>query len=203
MAVSVYAFGTGGKRANTFKDIYFSIEDVDGVGVLYTKTGEYSAILKMENPVQKYSADTDCYYDFTNLMTAVVQTLGEGYALHKQDVFVRKSFDGRALQVSDSGKFLSNAYFRFFNGRPYIEGCTYLVITQESKKSALLSYDNSKWRDFLVKIRKVADQLHDGGIKSAEFLNVQQAREYADRVFALNFRDAHMKGFAVHLEVGH
>ena len=83
MAVSVWAFGTGGKRANVFKDIYFSIEDVDGVGVLYTKTGEYSAILKMENPVQKYSADTDCYYDFTNLMTAVVQTLGEGYALHK------------------------------------------------------------------------------------------------------------------------
>ena len=205
MAVSVYAFGTGGKRANTFKDIYFSIEDVDGVGVLYTKTGEYSAILKMENPVQKYSADTDCYYDFTNLMTAVVQTLGEGYALHKQDVFVRKSFDGRALQVSDSGKFLSNAYFRFFNGRPYIEGCTYLVITQESKKSALLSYDNSKWRDFLVKIRKVADQLHDGGIKSAEFLNVQQAREYADRFFALNFRDAHfsMTNFKVDSETIH
>ena len=205
MAVSVYAFGTGGKRANTFKDIYFSIEDVDGVGVPYTKTGEYSAILKMENPVQKYSADTDCYYDFTNLMTAVVQTLGEGYALHKQDVFVRKSFDGRALQVSDSGKFLSNAYFRFFNGRPYIEGCTYLVITQESKKSALLSYDNSKWRDFLVKIRKVADQLHDGGIKSAEFLNVQQAREYADRFFALNFRDAHfsMTNFKVDSEAIH
>ena len=205
MAVSVYAFGTGGKRANTFKDIYFSIEDVDGVGVLYTKTGEYSAILKMENPVQKYSADTDCYYDFTNLMTAVVQTLGDGYALHKQDVFVRKSFDGRALQVSDSGKFLSNAYFRFFNGRPYIEGCTYLVITQESKKSALLSYDNSKWRDFLVKIRKVADQLHDGGIKSAEFLNVQQAREYADRFFALNFRDAHfsMTNFKVDSEAIH
>ena len=37
MAVSVYAFGTGGKRANTFKDIYFSIEDVDGVGVLYIR----------------------------------------------------------------------------------------------------------------------------------------------------------------------
>ena len=205
MAVSVYAFGTGGKRANTFKDIYFSIEDVDGVGVLYTKTGEYSAILKMENPVQKYSADTDCYYDFTNLMTAVVQTLGEGYALQKQDVFVRKNFDGCALQVSDSGKFLSNAYFRFFNGRPYIEGRTYLVITQESKKSALLSYDNSKWRDFLVKIRKVADQLHDGGIKSAEFLNVQQAREYADRFFALNFRDAHfsMTNFKVDSEAIH
>ena len=202
MALSVWAFGTGGKRANTFKDIYFSIEDADGVGVLYTKTGEYSAILRMENPVQKYSADTDCYYDFTNLMTAVVQTLGEGYALHKQDVFVRKSFDGKALATGATGRFLSDAYFRFFNGRQYTAASTYLVITQESRKSALLSYDSSKWRDFLVKIHKVADQLHDGGVKSAEFLTVKEAREYADRFFALNFRDSHfsMTNFKVDSE---
>ena len=56
MAVSVYAFGTGGKRAHVFKDIYFSIENVDGIGVVYTKTGEFSAILRMENPVQKCPA---------------------------------------------------------------------------------------------------------------------------------------------------
>lgn len=49
MAISVSAFGTGGKRKKIFQDIYFSVEDVDGIGVLYTKTGEYSAILKMEN----------------------------------------------------------------------------------------------------------------------------------------------------------
>ena len=205
MGLSVWAFGTGGKRANTFKDIYFSIEDADGVGVLYTKTGEYSAILKMENPVQKYSADTDCYYDFTNLMTAVVQTLGEGYALHKQDVFVRKSFDGKALATGAEGRFLSDAYFRFFNGRQYTAASTYLVITQESRKSALLSYDGSKWRDFLVKIHKVADQLHDGGVKTAEFLTVKEAREYADRFFALNFRDPHfsMTNFKVDSEEIH
>ena len=53
MAISVSAFGTGGKRKKILQDIYFSIEDVDGIGVIYTKTGEYSAILKMENPVQK------------------------------------------------------------------------------------------------------------------------------------------------------
>ena len=206
MAVSVLAFGTGGKRANIFKDIYFSIEDADGVGVIYTKTGEYSAILKMENPVQKFSADIDCYYDFTSLMTSVVQTLGEGYALHKQDIFVRRKFD--MSQIDNSGKdesrrFLSDAYFRFFNGRPYTAGSTYLVITQESKKSALLSYDNNKWRDFLVKIRKVSDQLHDGGIKSARFLGVKEAREYADRFFAVNFRDKNisMTNFKVDNEI--
>ena len=208
MAVSVYAFGTGGKRANTFKDIYFSIEDADGVGVLYTKTGEYSAILRMENPVQKYSADTDCYYDFTSLMTAVVQTLGEGYALHKQDVFVRKTFDGNAAGHGTKDKtmrFLSDAYFRFFNGRPYTAASTYLIITQEAKKSALLSYDSSKWRDFLVKIRKVHDQLKEGGIKGVEFLGVKEAREYADRFFALNFKDRNvsMTNFKVDSEEIH
>lgn len=54
MAISVYAFGTGGKRNKIFKDIYFSVEETDGIGVLYTKTGDYSAVLAMENPVQKY-----------------------------------------------------------------------------------------------------------------------------------------------------
>ena len=79
MAISVSAFGTGGKRKKIFQDIYFSIEDVDGIGVLYTKTGEFSAVLKMENPVQKHSANIDAYYDFTHLFTALAQTLGEGY----------------------------------------------------------------------------------------------------------------------------
>ena len=208
MGVSVWAFGTGGKRANVFKDIYYSIEEADGVGVLYTKSGEYSAILKMENPVQKFSADTDCYYDFTNLMTAIVQTLGEGYALHKQDIFVRRHFD--MSQIDNTGKdesrrFLSDAYFRFFDGREYTAASTYLIITQECKKSALLSYDSSKWRDFLVKIRKVSDQLHDGGIKTARFLNVSEAREYADRFFAVNFRDKNisMTNFKVDSEEIH
>ena len=79
MAISVHAFGTGGKRKRIFQDIYFTVEDVDGIGVLYTKTGEYSAVLRMENPVQKYSANIDSYYEFTSLLTAVAQTLGEGY----------------------------------------------------------------------------------------------------------------------------
>lgn len=195
MAISVYAFGTGGKRKKIFEDIYFSVEDTDGIGVLYTKTEEYSAILRMENPVQKYSANIDSYYEFTNLFAAITQTLGEGYALHKQDIFTRKQFK------DESGKgheFLSESYFRYFNGREYTDSMTYLTITQENKKSRLMSFDNKKWRDFLVKIRKVQDQLKDAGIKS-EFLNKQEASQYVDRFFAMNFRDkmVSMTGFKV------
>ena len=192
MAIAVYAFGTGGKRANTFKDIYFSIEDVDGIGVVYTKTGEFSAIMRMENPVQKFSADIESYYAFTALMTSILQTLGEGYALHKQDIFARKHFDmnkvaaRRDPNADKSRLFLSDSYFRFMDGRPYTDGSTYIVITQECKKSAILSYDASKWRDFTVKVRKVYDQLKDGGVE-ARFLNVKECRQYADRFFAQDF----------------
>lgn len=185
MALSVAAFGTGGKRKKIFQDIYFSVEDNKGVGVIYTKTGEYSAVLKLTNPVQKYSANIDSYYEFTHLFSALVQTLGEGYAIHKQDIFTRKQFEA---DDNSPKEFLSESYFRYFTGRTYTDSECYLVITQEAKKSRLFSYDPKKWRDFLVKIRKVQDQLRDGGVK-VEFLNKKQTNEYVDRYFAMNFTD--------------
>lgn len=185
MGISVKAFGTGGKRKKIFRDIYFSLEDVDGIGVLYTKTGEYSAILKIENPVQKYSANIDSYYEFTQLLTSLAQTLGEGYAIHKQDVFVRKQFKD---ETADNHEFLSKSYFKYFKGRPYTDSETYLIITQENKKSRLFSFDNKKWRDFLVKVRKVKDQLKDNGVDSV-YLNGEKVRIYVDRFFSMNFKD--------------
>lgn len=179
-------FGTGGKRSKVFEDIYFSIEDVDGIGVFYTKNGEYSCILRMENPVQKYSADIDSYYEFNTLIKNILLSLGEGYALHKQDIFVRKTFT--MPEENKQRGFLSEAYFRLFSGRTYTSSQTYLIITQEVKKSSIFSYDSGKWRDFLVKIHKVHDQLTESKIKDVAFLDVREAREYADRYFAMNFR---------------
>lgn len=192
MALSIWAFGTGSKRAKIFEDIYFSVEDVENKGIIYTKKGDYSAVLEMENPIKKYSADTDSYYDFTTLMASVIQVLGEGYALHKQDVFVRKNFDmSRVATKKKKGSkkaFLSEAYFRFFNGREYTEATTYLVITQKGKKGGIHTYDNSKWRDFLVKIQKVFDRLKSGEV-NCRFLTAAECKEYADRFFAFDFKN--------------
>lgn len=192
MALSIWAFGTGSKRAKIFEDIYFSVEDVENKGIIYTKKGDYSAVLEMENPIKKYSADTDSYYDFTTLMASVIQVLGEGYALHKQDVFVRKNFDmSRVATKKKKGSkkaFLSETYFRFFNGREYTEATTYLVITQKGKKGGIHTYDNSKWRDFLVKIQKVFDRLKSGEV-NCRFLTAAECKEYADRFFAFDFKN--------------
>ena len=195
MAISVYAFGTGSKRKKIFQDIYFTVEEVDGMGILYSKTGEYSAVIKMENPVQKYSANIDAYYEYTNLFSSIVLTLGEGYAIHKQDVFCKKKFID---ETGNNHEYLSDSYFKYFTGREYTDTFTYLVITQECKKSKLLSYDSRKWKDFLVKVRKVQDQLKDANIK-ANFLNKKEASLYVDRYFAMNFSDktVSMTGFMV------
>ena len=43
-----------------------------------------------------------------------------------------------------------------------------------------------KWKDFLVKIRKVKDQLRDGGLK-VRFLTAGECDNYVDRYFAMDF----------------
>ena len=190
MAIAVRAFGTGGKRAKVFDDIYFSVEDVDGTGIIYTKSGDYSAVMQIENPVQKYSADTDSYYDYQQLFTKVCQSLGEGYILQKQDIFIRKRFDSSELMDGCQLSTLQQSYFRYFNGREYTEVKTVLCITQENRKSRLFSYDAKKWREFLDKLNKVRDQFLAEKLH-VRFLNGAECQDYADRFFAMNFRDAH------------
>ena len=182
MAVSVAVFGTGGKRAKVFRDIYFSIEDVEGIGVLYTKTGEYSAVLAIENPVQKFCANIDSYFEYSSMMASIMATLGSGYAIHKQDVFTRRSFN------ADGGnrEFLSESYFRYFRGRAYTEGRTYITITQENRKNRLFSFDEKKWKEFMIKLGKVRDQLKDRGVEGT-FLSAEKAREYVERFLFQDF----------------
>ena len=189
MALSVRLFGTGGKRAKIFSDIYYSIEDAGDFAVVYTKKGDFSAVIKMTNPVRKYSADIDGYYSYNTLFNNILQTLGIGFALHKQDVFVRRRFDMMKAAGKDTKYgFLTSAYLKFFSGRLYTDVTTYLVITQNNKKTGFSAFDEKVWRIFKTKVAKVMDQLHDGGIK-ASFLGVDECRDYADRFFAVNFRD--------------
>ena len=189
MALSVRLFGTGGKRARIFSDIYYSIEDAGDFAVVYTKKSDFSAVIKMTNPVRKYSADIDGYYSYNTLFNNILQTLGTGFALHKQDVFVRRRFDMMKAAGKDTKYgFLTSAYLKFFSGRLYTDVTTYLVITQNNKKTGFSTFDEKVWRTFKTKVAKVMDQLHDSGIK-ASFLGVDECRDYADRFFAVNFRD--------------
>ena len=163
------------------------IKDADGKllnTVLFSKNGNPSVIIEIENPVQQYSTDADQYMAYADVLNNIVQTLGEGYALQKQDVLCRQSYHH---DITDDMEFLTRSYFRYFNGRPYTEIRTYLIITQETIKSAFVKYDPKTWLDFHSKVGKVTDILKSRGIWY-HMLTKGEVNEYLHRFMAFNFR---------------
>lgn len=92
MAISVWAFGTGGKRSRIFHDIYSLSRKRMASEWYIPKPAKSRLSLKMENPVAKFGGNIDAYYEYTKLFAAICATLGEDYAIHKQDIFTRKGF---------------------------------------------------------------------------------------------------------------
>ena len=177
-------------RKNTLDGLFSGIEDItDAKGrlvniVLYNRMGNYSSIFEIENPVRQYCTDADQYYAFMNVLDHILQTLGEGYALQKQDIFCRQKFHH---EITPGMEFLTESYFRYYEGRPYTEIRTFIVITQETRKSTFVAYDPKKWAEFQNKIQKVKDILEEKGLKH-HLLNRQEIDEYLHRFMAFDFR---------------
>ena len=171
--------------------LFAQLQDIkDGSGkmlntVLFSKNGNPSVIIEIENPVQQYATDAVQYIAFTDVLNNIVQTLGEGYALQKQDVLCRQSYHH---DITDDMEFLTRSYFRYFNGRPYTEIRTYLIITQETVKSAFVKYDPKTWLDFHTKVTKVTDILKERGVWHRK-LTKDEVNEYIHRFMAFHFKD--------------
>ena len=152
--------------------------------VLFSDKGDCSVVIQVENPVQQYCTDADQYFAYTDVLNNIVQTLGEGYALQKQDIFCKQYYHH---EITESMPFLSQSYFRYYEGRPYTEITTYLIITQEAVKSAFVKYDPKMWLDFHVKVSKVLDVLTERGVRHHK-LNCKEVDEYLHRFMAFNFK---------------
>lgn len=153
--------------------------------VLFSKNGNPSVIIEIENPVQQYATDADLYIAYMDILNNIVQTLGEGYALQKQDVLCKQAYHH---DIDEKMEFLSKSYFKFFEGRPYTEIRTYLIITQEAVKSSFIKYDPKTWMDFHTKVAKVVDILKERGLWYHK-LNKAEVDEYLHRFMAFNFKN--------------
>ena len=152
--------------------------------VLFSDRGDCSVIIEVENPVQQYCTDAEQYFAYADVLNNIVQTLGEGYALQKQDIFCRQRYHH---DITPDMAFLSQAYFRYYEGRPYTEIKTYLTITQEAPRSTFVKYDPKLWLDFHVKVSKVVDILTERGI-SHHKLSRPEVDEYLHRFMAFQFK---------------
>lgn len=114
----------------------------------------------------------------------MVQTLGEGYALQKQDILCKQAYHH---DVPEDAEFLTRSYFNYFEGREFTEIRTYLIVTQEAQRSQFVQYDPKTWLDFHTKVSKVDDILTERGIRHRK-LSKAEADEYCHRFMAFRFR---------------
>lgn len=171
-------------QKKVFDGIFSQLEETDGNVVLFDAKGAPSVIFRMVNPVLRLCTDSEQYMLFQDVLTNIVQTLGEGYTLQKQDIFCRQKY---SHEVPDTAEFLTRSYFAYFTGREFTEITTYLIITQEAQKGQFVQYDPKKWLDFHSKVSKVDDILSDKCIRH-EKLDKREVYEYLHRFMAFHFR---------------
>lgn len=171
-------------KKKVFDGLYAGLEETDGNVVLFSAKGEPSVIFEMTNPVQQLCTDAWQYIRFQDVLSNVVQTLGEGYALQKQDILCKQAYHH---DVPEDAEFLTRSYFNYFEGREFTEIRTYLIVTQEAQRSQFVQYDPKTWLDFHTKVSKVDDILTERGIRHRKLSKVE-ANEYCHRFMAFQFR---------------
>ena len=171
-------------KKKVFDGLYAGLEETDGNVVLFSAKGEPSVIFEMTNPVQQLCTDAGQYIRFQDVLSNVVQTLGEGYALQKQDILCKQAYHH---DVPEDAEFLTRSYFNYFEGREFTEIRTYLIVTQEAQRSQFVQYDPKTWLDFHTKVSKVDDILTERGIRHHKLSKVE-ADEYCHRFMAFLFR---------------
>ncbi len=172
------------ENKKVFDGIYAQLEETDGNVVLFDAKGSPSVIFEMTNPVLRLCTDSERYMVFQDVLANIVQTLGEGYALQKQDIFCRQRYHH---DVPEDAEFLTRSYFNYFEGREFTEITTYLIVTQEAQRGQFVQYDPKKWLDFHSKVAKVDDILTEKGISHRK-LTKPEVNEYLHRFMAFHFQ---------------
>jgi len=172
------------ENKKVFDGIYAQLEETDGNVVLFDAKGAPSVIFEMTNPVLRLCTDSERYMVFQDVLANIVQTLGEGYALQKQDIFCRQRYH---RDVPEDAEFLTRSYFNYFEGREFTEITTYLIVTQEAQRGQFVQYGPKKWLDFHSKVAKVDDILTEKGISHRK-LTKPEVNEYLHRFMAFHFQ---------------
>lgn len=161
---------------------YAGVDHSGAFDLLIGLNGEYSVIIKMINPVIRYSANPAGYEEFHHLLINVVKVLGDGFILQKQDVISRSAYQPKPAQ-----EYLQQKYNAHFQGRERLVLDTYLTITRQIKKGAFYVYDARALAEFRQAVGKVLDIL-----PSAKVLSEQQINLLIMRMLSMDFKSPHI-----------
>ena len=136
---------------------YIGIDHYFGTDLLIGSGGECSVVLKITNPVTRFSAASTAYDEFHALMINIVKIMGDGYLLQKSDVISKEKYP-----LKDSPEYLQQKYNAHFEGREFIQVNTYITLTKQVRKGAFYVFDKKAMSDFSQQLNKVMDILIAG-----------------------------------------
>lgn len=169
--------------AKTLFDIPYAGVDKSGeFDLLVGKNGEYSVVIRIINPVIRYSAYPAGYDEFHSLLLNVIKVLGDGYLLQKHDIISRSVW-----KAGKADEYLQKKYDRHFEGRECLEVETYLTITRQVKKGAFFVYDAKVLREFRQAAAKVVDLLPSPKVLDEGGINLLVLK-----MLGMNFRDGNI-----------
>ncbi|MFC0513146.1 TraG family conjugative transposon ATPase [Mucilaginibacter angelicae] len=161
---------------------YAGVDKSGEYDLLIGKNGECSVIIRIVNPVIRYSADPAGYDEFHHLLLNIVKVLGDGYIIQKQDIISRSAWQGKPAT-----EYLQQKYNTHFEGRKHLQVATWITITRQVKKGAFFVYDAKMLRDFRQAVGKVLEIL-----PSPEVLKESGINLLVLQTLSMNFRPGHI-----------
>lgn len=171
---------------------YAGIDIYQGYNVLYSSSGEFSVIMQISNPVLQYCADPQQYLNYQHILLNACKILGENHSIQKQDIFIRKSYQGKPRK-----EFLEQKYQEHFSGREYTEIQTYIIFTCQVKKGTFYTFSADALNNFLLSIGKIYELFVQANLDPV-FLDKQQIDHYVKRVLSMDFSSEHIAVDNIH-----
>ncbi|AYL95320.1 TraG family conjugative transposon ATPase [Mucilaginibacter celer] len=162
---------------NMFNIPYAGVDKNDDYDLLIGLNGECSVVIRMENPVVRFSAYPAGYEEFHRQLINIVKILGDGYILQKQDVISRYPYQSQPVN-----EYLQKHYNAHFEGRECLEVRTYLTITRVVKKGAFYAYDAQMLTDFRHAVGKIV-----GILPPAHPMREADLNQFVLQVLNMNF----------------
>lgn len=174
------------QRKTIFESPYIAIDQYQGIPLLYGTNGDFSAVIKLTNPVLQYCADPGAYFAFQQLLLNIIKILGEGHIIHKQDIFIKRHYSPQAAD-----EFLEQKYQEHFAGREYTQIQTYLTITRPVRKGRFYTHDRKVLVDFANNMAKIMDLLENGSLEPS-YLEKAELSALINRILAMEFEQPHI-----------
>jgi conjugation system TraG family ATPase len=156
---------------------YAGVDHTGNLDLLIGMKGEFSAVIRMNNPVTRFSAHPEGYQEFHYLLINVAKVLGDGYILQKHDIISKNPY-----RSPPASEYLQEAYNQHFDGRECLGIQTYLTITKQVKRGSFYVYDPKSVIAFSHAVNKVLDLL-----PSSRALNEAQLNQLVLQMLGMEF----------------